>query len=134
MMVFLHPAINILFVVLIIALQSSRESYVEFSLSTFIEVSPRQPLKVPFPMFFTNLGISMEVKPVQPRNALEPIVVREFGEVKVTEVNAVHSLNAILPMLVTLYTLPLCFTAAGITTSPVVPLPLVSVAVMVLSS
>ena len=45
MTVFLHPIINLLFDVFIIALQLLRESYFSLPLSTFMEIRPMQPLK-----------------------------------------------------------------------------------------
>jgi hypothetical protein len=50
----------------IIALQLLRESYTEFSLSTFIEVRLLQAAKAFWPIILTLLGMVIEVRPLQP--------------------------------------------------------------------
>jgi len=47
----------------------------------------------------TELGMVMSAKPLQPENALLPMVVNELG--RATLVNALHSLNADWPIVVT---------------------------------
>ena len=63
--VFLHPAIKVFVAVSIIALQLSRESYIELLSSTIIEVRPLQELNALLPMLVTLLGIDIEVRPKQ---------------------------------------------------------------------
>ena len=76
--VFILPATSIFVSVSMMALQSSRESYFAFPLSTVIEVRS-QPENALFPMLFTELGIVKEVRPLQPEKALSPIETTEFG-------------------------------------------------------
>ena len=64
--VFLHPLINVFVAVSIMALQFSRESYTELSLSTFMLVKPLQPPNAPRPISVTELGMVTLVKPLQP--------------------------------------------------------------------
>ena len=64
--VFLHPLINVFVAVLTMALQFSRESYTELSLSTFMLVKPLQPPNAPRPISVTELGMVTLVKPLQP--------------------------------------------------------------------
>ena len=122
--VFLQPAMRVLVAVLIIALQFSRLSYVEFLLSTTMEVKEEhptkapttmrstlfpmvtevreeQPEKAPSPMLVTLLGIVTEVKEEQPEKALSPIHVTLLP--MVTEIREEQSLKAPSPMLVTLF-------------------------------
>ena len=61
--VFLHPAINLLVFVSIIALQLSLLSYFVFPFSTVIEVRSGQFSKALFPILATELGMVMEVRP-----------------------------------------------------------------------
>ena len=68
-MVFLQPAINVLLDVLIMALQLLRESYAGFPLSTVTLVKPLQPRNAEDPMEVTELGIVTLVRPLQPSNA-----------------------------------------------------------------
>ena len=75
MIVFLQPAIKVFVAVSIIALQSLRESYIVFPVSTLIEVRPLQPLKTSCPMSNTLFGMVTEVRPVQSRKADSPILV-----------------------------------------------------------
>ena len=63
--VFLHPVIKLFDEVSIIALQFSRESYMELPLSTLMEVRPRHAKNAYFPIVVTLLGIVMEVRPSQ---------------------------------------------------------------------
>ena len=63
---FLHPAINSLVEVRIIALQSSLESYTGFAASTIIRSMLLQPAKQPVPKLVTELGMVMAVKLLQP--------------------------------------------------------------------
>ena len=60
--VFLHPAINSLAEVFIIALQDSLESYTGLPSSTTIDVKPEQPSKADLPIDVTELGMVMDVK------------------------------------------------------------------------
>ena len=64
-MVFLHPAIKVLLLFSIMALQSSRESYISLSEATDIDSKHEQPQKAQSPMLFTELPIVTEVKPLQ---------------------------------------------------------------------
>lgn len=63
MTVFLHPTINLLVEVSMMALQLFRESYVVFPLSTAMDSSPSQPANAPSPMLVTLLGILMNSSP-----------------------------------------------------------------------
>ena len=69
-MVFLHPAIKVLLLFSIMALQSSRESYISLSEATDIDSKHEQPKKAPPPMLFTELPIVTEVKPLHPEYLL----------------------------------------------------------------
>ena len=60
--VVLHPAINSLVEVFIIALQDSLESYTGLPSSTSMDVKPEQPLKARFPINVTELGMVRDVK------------------------------------------------------------------------
>ena len=64
MIVFLQPAISVLDLVSIIALQLSRESYLGFLSSTIILVRLRQPCN-PSSMLVTLEGMVIEVRPEQ---------------------------------------------------------------------
>ena len=79
MTVFLHPKINVLDVVSIMALQLLRESYMALVESTFMLVRPEQPEKAPLPILVTEFGMTMPVRPEQPEKACSPILVTEFG-------------------------------------------------------
>ncbi len=61
--VFLHPAINVLVAVSMMALQFSRESYLGLLESTFIDVRLEQLPKAKYPILVTLLGMVIEVKP-----------------------------------------------------------------------
>ena len=61
-----QPAMSSLASVFIIALQSSLESYTEFPSFTTIEIRPVPPPKADLTIEVTLLGISTEVRPVQP--------------------------------------------------------------------
>ena len=63
--VLLHPAINVLDDVSIIALQLLRESYLVFPFSTTMVVKSQQSTKAKYPMLITLLGIMMEGRPQQ---------------------------------------------------------------------
>ena len=69
MIVFLQPDISVLDEVSMIALQLLRESYFLLPDSTLIEVRPEQPANASHPMLATRLGIVMEVRLEQPKNA-----------------------------------------------------------------
>ena len=69
-MVFLHPAIKVLLLFSIMALLSSRESYISLSEATDIDSKHEQPKKAPPPMLFTELPIVTEVKPLHPEYLL----------------------------------------------------------------
>ena len=71
--VFLHPLINVFVAVSIMALQFSRESYIELPLSTFMLVKPLQPLNALMPIEVTELGMVALVKPLQYSNAQLPM-------------------------------------------------------------
>jgi len=78
MVVFMQPAINVLVVVSIIALQLLRESYFGLSLTTEMEVRLEQPENAEEPMEVTELGMLMVVRP-EPPNAMSPMEVTELG-------------------------------------------------------
>ena len=63
--VVLHPVIRLLEEVAMIALQLLRLSYTVFSLATTIEVSPLQWLNALSLMLVTELGMVMDVSPLQ---------------------------------------------------------------------
>ena len=65
MIVFLQPKNKELKEVIIMALQSLRESYLGLLLSTLIDVSPSHPKKALFEILVTLEGITMDVRPVQ---------------------------------------------------------------------
>ena len=65
MVVFLQPASKVFVAVSIIALQLSLESYLELPLSITIDSKPLQPEKAKSPIEVTELGISIDVKPLQ---------------------------------------------------------------------
>lgn len=67
--VFWHPLIKELSEVFIIALQLSRESYMGFSGSTFIDVKPLQLSKTLLPIEVTLEGIYNDFIPTQPLKA-----------------------------------------------------------------
>jgi len=121
--VFLHPATNVLVAVSMMALQLFRESYTLFAASTWMavkllqpqnaaspmlvtlegmvmEVRPLQSWKALFPMLVTDFGMLMEVKPLQPQKAKFPMHVTELG--MMMAVKLLQPSNAPSPMLVTL--------------------------------
>ena len=65
-----------------------------------IAVRPVQPKNAPDPMLVTRLETVMLVRPVQPKNALDPMLVTLCGIVML--VRPLQSLNALGPILVTL--------------------------------
>ena len=67
--VFLHPDINVLEAVSIMALQSPRESYLVLPLSTVRFARPLQSENGFLPMEVTEFGIVTLVRPLQPLNA-----------------------------------------------------------------
>ena len=69
MMVFWQPAISVLESVSMIALQSSRESYIGLFASTFIKERFSQNMKAGTSMLFTLDGITMDTSLLQPRKA-----------------------------------------------------------------
>ena len=79
MIVFLHPAINILLSFSIIALQFSRESYFVFPDATLIEDKLLHEPKALLPMEVTLFGIAMLVRPEQPSKASKPMVITLLG-------------------------------------------------------
>jgi hypothetical protein len=99
MFVLLHPVINLLDAVSIIALQSFRESYMLFPLSTLMLVRLLQLAKAARPMEVTELGMVTLVSPLQPLNAFWPMVITEFGMVTLN--NPVQPLNAPWPIVMT---------------------------------
>ena len=74
----LQPEIRVLVSLSIIALQSSRESYLILPSSTIILVNPL-PENASSPIDVTLFGIVIEVKPLQSENAEEPIDVTLLG-------------------------------------------------------
>ena len=99
-MVFLHPIISVLLLVSMIALQLSRESYFVLPFSITIEVKPVQPRNAASPMDVTLLGMVIEVKPLHSWNAKFPIDVTLLG--MVIEVKPEQPSNAELPIDITL--------------------------------
>ena len=77
--VFLHPAINVLDDDSIMALQLLRESYLVFPSSTTMDVRPEQQQKASSPIDVRLLGMVTEVRPEQPSKALRPILVTLLG-------------------------------------------------------
>ena len=71
--VFMHPKSNLFVALSIMALQLSLLSKTLFPEATAIEVRLPQEEKADSPMKVTELPIVMEVKLVQPENALDPI-------------------------------------------------------------
>jgi hypothetical protein len=69
MTVFMHPKISSLVAVMTMALQLPRESKMAFPASTSKKVRPLQPLKARVPMLVKLLGISTEIKLLQPAKA-----------------------------------------------------------------
>ena len=69
MIVFLHPAIKVLFEVSMMALQLLRESYFGFPLSTVMDVRSLQYSKAELPMDVTLLGMVIDVRPLQDAKA-----------------------------------------------------------------
>ena len=69
MVVFLHPVIRVLFSVLMMALQLSRESKISLPASTVMLSNALQPAKTLYPILVTLLGIVIDVNPVQQQNA-----------------------------------------------------------------
>ena len=121
-MVFLQPAISVFDDVSIIALQLFRESYLLFPVATEIVVKPLQSEKASLPMFFMLEGIETEVRLLQLKKALFPILVTPSERVSedrllqpwkasspiqdklegmTTEVRPIQNSKAPLPMLVT---------------------------------
>ena len=99
MIVFGQPAISVLDVVSIMALQLSRESYFVFPDSTLIEVKPSHSGKIPCPMLVTLLGMVIEVRLLQPWKTPLPMLVTLLG--MVIEVRPVQYSKAEASMLVT---------------------------------
>ena len=95
-----QPTSKRLLPVSMMALQFSRESYTALPSSTTIEVRfPLQLLKTLFPSEVTLLGMVIEVRLLQPSNALSPIEVTLLGIVM--EVRLRQFLNAMNPIEVT---------------------------------
>jgi hypothetical protein len=63
----------------IIALHSSRLSYIVLFISTAIVAIEEQSLKAPFPIFITLSGIVREVKEEQPQKASSLMLVTLLG-------------------------------------------------------
>ena len=82
-LVLLHPFKSVLVAILIIALQSSRESYIVLPLSTLMDVKPLQPEKTKLPIDVTLAGMVIEVKPLQPEYL--QLVVYQFVLIKTVE-------------------------------------------------
>ena len=79
MTVFLHPDINSLLSVLMIALQLVLESNTGLPDSTTMEVSPEHLTKGFPSILVTELGISIEVKPEQSAKAAPSRLITECG-------------------------------------------------------
>jgi hypothetical protein len=94
--VVLHPAINLLSLVWIIALQLSRESKTVLPLSTSILVKALQPWKIPSPIDATELGMTMEERLLQLMKAEVPIDVTELG--MMIDERLLQPLNASYPI------------------------------------
>ena len=74
-------------------------------------VKPLQPKNALQPISVTELGMVTLVKPLQPKNAYQPIEVTELG--MVTLVKPLQPLNAKLPIEVTGYEIPPKVTDSG---------------------
>ena len=69
-----------------------------FTVFKSIDLIPVHPEKDWFPVFFILSGNTTEVNPVQPLNALSPIVLTDANSI---DVNPVQSLKALLPIVLT---------------------------------
>ena len=81
MLLFIHPATNLLVAVWIIALLFSLESYTGLAVSTTIRSRLLQAEKHAFPTLVTELGMVIEVKLLQPPKQAYPKLVTELGMV-----------------------------------------------------
>ena len=77
--VFLHPAIMVLLLVLMIAWQFSRESYTGLFASTRIDASDEQSAKHPLPILVTEEGMVIEVSDEQHMKQPIPKLVTDDG-------------------------------------------------------
>ena len=97
----LHPIINVLEDVSIMALHLSRESYLGFPSSTINEFRPLQPAKAELPMEVTLLGIVIELRLVQPWKELAPKFFTLLP--MITDAKLVQSIKALSSIEVTLF-------------------------------
>ena len=81
MVVFLHPTINSLSTVLIIALQLSRESYIVFPFSTMMDAILSELANGLSPILVTLFGMVIDASPSQLANAILPMLVTLLGMV-----------------------------------------------------
>ena len=79
MTVFIHPVINVFDAVSMMALQLFRESKTGFFGETVMDFRLVQSLKTDTSMLVTDLGMLMEVSPMQPSKALFPMFVTLSG-------------------------------------------------------
>ena len=77
--VVLHPCINVLVAVSIIALQLLRLSYMVLPLSTTIDVIPSQPENTSLPIVVALLGITINVRVIQLQKAHSSILVKSLS-------------------------------------------------------
>ena len=77
--VFLHPAIIVFDSVSIMALQPSRESYLELAASTTMDSREGQDVKQLPSIFITEEGIFIDVSEGQSQKHLSPILITEEG-------------------------------------------------------
>ena len=87
--VFAHPAINLLVFVSIMALQLLRESYSGFLSATIMDIRASQPAKTDFPILVTPWGIAMDIRLLQHAKAYSSIFVTLSG--RIMDVRAVQS-------------------------------------------
>lgn len=109
--VVLNPLISSLFLVKLIALQPSRESYFLLPSSTTILDKLEQPLKVLLLISVTEYGILILVKLMQNRNASRSITLIVFGSS--IYVRFVHQANVRRPILVTVDGMTTCFISSS---------------------
>ena len=74
------------------ALQFSRESYIELPPSTIMDVNPEHPLKASLPMLVSLFGMVTDVNPEHPSKAEPPMLVTPLP--MVSDVNPEQPLKA----------------------------------------
>ena len=99
MVLFLQPAINLFVEVSMIALQFSLESYIGLSAATTKLSSPMHPEKHHPPTLVMDLGMVMDVKPLQNWKQPSPKLVTDSG--MMTDVKPLQNSKQPLPKLVT---------------------------------